>query len=163
VANYKARGADVSVLHDLMIHDIDLLHWLTGSEIESMNASGIKLISPELDTGTVSFKMKNGMMAFIHVSRVSPVAMRSIKITQDDAILSANTGIHELEKIEAGPGGNDPIKVTKWSVPKEDALQKETDAFVDSVLHKKAPVVSGMDGYKALKAVEDIQNMIEGR
>lgn len=163
VANYKARGADVSVLHDLMIHDIDLLYWLTGSEIESMNASGIKLISPELDTGTVSFKMKNGMMAFIHVSRVSPVAMRSIKITQDDAILSANTGIHELEKIEAGPGGNDPIQVTKWSVPKEDALQKETDAFIDSVLNKKAPVVSGMDGYKALKTVDDIQNMIEGR
>lgn len=161
VANYKARGADVSVLHDLMIHDMDLLYWLSGSEIESMSAAGIKLISPELDTGTVHVHMKNGLIAAIHVSRVSPVAQRSIRVIQPGGIFSANTGIHELEKIEAGEGPTEPIRVNKWSVPKEDALQKETDAFIEAVLHDTAPAVSGEDGYKALKAIEDVQALIE--
>ncbi len=161
VANYKARGADVSVLHDLMIHDMDLLYWLSGSEIESMHGAGIKLISSTMDTGTVSFKMKNGMLIHIHVSRVSPVAMRSIRITQDDCIITANTGTLELEKIEAGTGPNDAIKWTKWSVAKEDALQKETDAFIDAVLNDTECVVTGLDGYRALQSVEDVLKMIE--
>ncbi|QLY26804.1 Gfo/Idh/MocA family protein [Bdellovibrio sp. KM01] len=159
-APYKARGADVSVLHDLAIHDMDLLFWLTGSEIESFVASGSKLVSPELDTASISFKMKNGIHAIITVSRIAPVAQRSVRVVQDDCTLFANTGIHELEKVEKGPGGDELTKVTKWTVEKADALQKETDAFVDAVLNDKAPVVTGLDGLKALRAIEDIQKMI---
>lgn len=159
-APYKARGADVSVLHDLAIHDMDMLFWLSGSEIESMIASGSKLVSPELDTASISFKMKNGIHAIITVSRVSPVAQRSVRIVQDDCTIFANTGIHELEKVEKGPGGDELTKVTKWTVEKADALQKETDAFIDAVLNNKTPVVTGVDGLKALRAIEDIEKMI---
>ncbi|WP_413587217.1 Gfo/Idh/MocA family protein [Bdellovibrio sp. HCB274] len=159
-APYKARGADVSVLHDLAIHDMDLLFWLTGSEVESMIASGTKLISPELDTASISFKMKNGIHGIITVSRVSPVGQRSIRVVQDDCTIFANTGIHELEKVEKGPGGDELTKITKWTVEKADALQKETDAFIDAVLNDKTPVVTGLDGLKALRAIEDIQKMI---
>ncbi|WP_413561002.1 Gfo/Idh/MocA family protein [Bdellovibrio sp. HCB209] len=159
-APYKARGADVSVLHDLAIHDMDMLFWLSGSEIESMIASGSKLVSPELDTASISFKMKNGIHAIITVSRVSPVAQRSVRVVQDDCTIFANTGIHELEKVEKGPGGDELTKVTKWTVEKADALQKETDAFIDAVLNDKTPVVTGLDGLKALRAIEDIQKMI---
>ncbi|WP_413581148.1 Gfo/Idh/MocA family protein [Bdellovibrio sp. HCB288] len=159
-APYKARGADVSVLHDLAIHDMDLLFWLTGSEIESMICSGTKLISPELDTASISFKMKNGIHGIITVSRVSPVGQRSIRVVQDDCTIYANTGIHELEKVEKGAGGDELTKITKWTVDKADALQKETDAFVDAVLNNKTPVVTGLDGLKALRAIEDIQKMI---
>lgn len=161
MAPYKARGADVSVLHDLMIHDIDLLFWLTGSEIESMVASGTKLVSKELDTASVSFKMKNGVHGIINVSRVSPTTQRSIRVAQGNCTLLAQTGTHDLEMVEVGPGGEELVKVTKWTVTKEDALQKETDAFVDCVLNNKKPVVTGLDGLKALKAIEDIQRMIE--
>ncbi len=161
MAPYKARGADVSVLHDLMIHDMDLLLWLSGSEVETMVGSGTKLVSKELDTASVSFKMKNGMHAIINVSRVSPTTQRSVRVTQDDCTLFAHTGTHELEKVEVGPGGDELVKVTKWTVNKEDALQKETDAFIDCVLHNKTPVVTGLDGLKALQAIEDVQRMIE--
>ncbi|MBO9666926.1 MAG: Gfo/Idh/MocA family oxidoreductase [Bdellovibrio sp.] len=161
-APYKARGADVSVLHDLAIHDMDLLFWLADSEIESMIASGSKLVSPELDTASISFKMKNGIHAIITVSRISPVAQRSIRVVQDDCTIFANTGIHELEKVAKGSGTPDDLtKVTKWTVEKADALQKETDAFIDAVLNDKKPVVTGLDGLKALRAIEDIQKMIE--
>lgn len=159
-APYKARGADVSVLHDLAIHDMDLLYWLTGSEVESFIASGTKLVSPELDTASMSFKMKNGTHAIITVSRVSPVGQRSIRVVQDDCTIFANTGIHELEKVEKGPGGDELTKVTKWTVEKADALQKETDAFIDAVLNDKTPAVTGVDGLRALRAIEDIEKMI---
>lgn len=163
LANYKARGADVSVLHDLMIHDIDLMYWLSGSDVESFDAAGMKLISPELDTGTATFKMKNGITVIIQVSRVSPIAQRSIRVIQDDGILFANTGIHELEKVSAGNGATstEPIRVTKWTVSKEDALQKETDAFINAVLNNTDCTVTGLDGLKALKTVEDVVQMIE--
>ncbi len=158
-ATYKTRGADVSVLHDLMIHDLDLLYWLSGSEIETIMASGSILISAELDSCTASFKMKNGVLGIITVSRVSSAAQRSVRIVQDDCTLFANTGIHSLEKIEKGDGltADSLVKITQWTVDKADALQKETDAFIDSVLNNKAPVVSGLDGLKALRAVEAVQ------
>ncbi|MGZ3772639.1 MAG: Gfo/Idh/MocA family protein [Pseudobdellovibrionaceae bacterium] len=162
MAPYKTRGADVSVLHDLMIHDIDLLFWLTGSEIESMVASGTKLVSNELDTASVSFKMKNGIHGIINVSRVSTGTQRTIRVLQDDCTLFANTGTHELEKVEKGSGTPEElVKVTKWTVEKADALQKETDAFIACVLNKTVPVVTGLDGLKALKAIEDVQRMIK--
>lgn len=163
MAPYKARGADVSVLHDLMIHDIDLLFWLSGSEIDSMVASGTKLVSKELDTASVSFKMKNGVHGIINVSRVSTGTQRAIRVLQDDCTLFANTGSHELEKVEAGnESPEELVKATKWTVGKEDALQKETDAFIDCILNKTKPVVTGLDGLNALKAIEDVQRMIEG-
>jgi len=161
-ATYKSRGADVSVLHDLMIHDLDLLLWLAGSEIESMMGSGTRLISQELDTASVSFKMKNGIHGLITVSRVASNGQRSIRVAQPGTTLFANTGIHELEKVEPGNGGDELVKISKWTVAKEDALQKETDAFVSAVLHDKPLAVTGLDGLKALKAIEDVRKMIEG-
>jgi len=162
LATYKARGADVSVLHDLMIHDMDLLYWLTGSEIESFQASGSKLISKELDTAQVAVKMKNGVLGYIHVSRVSSNMQRWIRATQKASILFANTGTLELEKNEPG-SGETPVKVTSWTVTKEDALQKETDTFIDCVLNNKPLAVTGLDGLKSLKAIEDIKVAIEAK
>lgn len=161
MATFKTRGADVSVLHDLMIHDIDLLLWLSGSEIESMSGMGSKLISQEMDIACVSFKMKNGVQALINVSRVASAMTRSVRIVQDDATYLAQTGTHEIEKIEKGPGGEEPVKITKWTVEKTDALQTETDAFIEAVVQNKETAVTGDDGLKALKAIEEIRSMIE--
>ncbi|MBS1970566.1 MAG: Gfo/Idh/MocA family oxidoreductase [Bdellovibrionales bacterium] len=162
LATYKARGADVSVLHDLMIHDMDLLFWLTGSEIESYIASGSKLISKELDTAQVAVKMKNGILVDINVSRVSANMQRWIRVTQKNSILFANTGSMEMEKCEAG-SGDTPVKITQWTVTKEDALQKETDAFIDAVMNNKPTAVTGLDGLKSLKAIEEIKAAIEAK
>lgn len=162
-APFKARGADVSVLHDLMIHDLDLLYWLSGSEVSQFEASGVKLITQELDTVSATFKMKNGIHGVIKVSRVSPVAERSIRVIQSDAIIHANTGTLEIEKIEKGTDLQaDPLKVTKWTVAKADALQAEEDAFIAAVLNKTAAVVTGEDGYKALAGITEIENRILG-
>jgi predicted dehydrogenase len=162
MAPYKTRGADVSVLHDLMIHDMDLLFWLSGSDIESMMCAGTKLVSKELDTATVSIKMRNGVLGIINVSRVSSGTQRSVRVLQDDCTLFANTGTHELEKVESGAGGDELVKITRWTVDKADALQKETDSFVQAVLRKQPLEVNGMDGLQALRAIEEVRRMIEG-
>jgi predicted dehydrogenase len=162
LATYKARGADVSVLHDLMIHDMDLLYWLSESEIETYMASGSRLISAELDTAQVAVKMKSGLLVDINVSRVSSNMQRWIRVTQKESILYANTGTLELEKCEPG-SGDTPVKITHWTVTKEDALQKETDAFIDAVVNNKPLAVTGLDGLKSLKAIEDIKKAIEAR
>lgn len=162
LATYKARGADVSVLHDLMIHDIDLLLWLSGSEIESMICSGASLVSKELDSASVSVKMKNGLHAVINVSRVSSQMQRSIRVIESAHTLVANTGTLEIEKATKTGNSEDPISYQKWTVEKADALQSETDAFVHAVLNDTEPVVTGLDGLKALKTIEDILHRIEG-
>ncbi|MBK9321457.1 MAG: Gfo/Idh/MocA family oxidoreductase [Bdellovibrionaceae bacterium] len=160
LATYKPRGADVSVLHDLMIHDMDLIYWLSQSEIETFEASGSKLISSELDTAQVVFKMKSGLIAEVNVSRVSSNMQRWIRVTQKESILMANTGTLELEKCEAGSGEN-PVQIQQWTVTKEDALQNETDGFVNAVLNDTEVVVSGLDGLKSLRAIEDVKRRIE--
>lgn len=160
LATYKPRGADVSVLHDLMIHDMDLIYWLSQSEIETFEASGSKLISSELDTAQVVFKMKSGLIAEVNVSRVSSNMQRWIRVTQKESILMANTGTLELEKCEAGSGEN-PVQIQQWTVTKEDALQNETDGFVNAVLNDTEVVVSGLDCLKSLRAIEDVKRRIE--
>jgi predicted dehydrogenase len=162
LATYKARGADVSVLHDLMIHDMDLLYWLSESEIETCLVSGSKLISAELDTAQVSFQMKSGLLANIHVSRVSSNMQRWIRVTQKNSVLYANTGSLELEKCEAG-SAEAPVKITTWNVPKDDALQKETDAFIAAVKNNTPVAVSGEDGLRTLRAIEDLKVKIENK
>lgn len=161
-APYNLRGADVSVLHDLMIHDIDLLFALSGSEIESVEAFGSQLVSAELDIASASFRMKNGIRAMIHVSRVATQSQRSIRVVEDDFTLFVDSALHQFEKVQKGPGGEELTQVTRWSVDKADALQSETDAFIDSVVKKTKPPVTGEDGLKALQAVEQIRKIIEG-
>lgn len=159
MAPYKERGADVSVLHDLMIHDIDMLYNLTGSAIKSMTASGSKLISPELDVASVSMVMESGVHALINVSRIATNTVRSVRVVQEGSTLFANTGTHELEKVEKGTA-EEPIRITKWTLEKADALQAETDAFIKAVLNNEEPVVTGVDGLRALKTIEEIEKLI---
>lgn len=162
LAPYKSRGADVSVLHDLMIHDIDLLLWLSDSEIASIECSGSRLVSKELDTATITVKMKSGLHALISVSRVAAQTQRTLRVIQKDSTLFANTGTLELEKASKTNNPEEPIQYDRWTAEKADALQSETNAFVKCILDNSAPTVTGLDGLKALKTIEEILHRIEG-
>ncbi len=156
---FKTRGSDVSVLHDLMIHDLDLLLWLSGSEISSFEATGTTLLSKTTDVATAYIKMKNGLESFISVSRAAPTGQRSIRALELQQVLFANTGTMELQKVEKGSEA-EPMKVTSWTVDRKDALQLETEAFVNCVLKDEKPQVTGEDGLKALAWIEKIHQKI---
>lgn len=156
---FKTRGSDVSVLHDLMIHDLDLLLWLSQSEIASFDIVGTSLLSQSTDVALAYLKMKNGLESTISVSRAAPLGLRSIRALSKDHILFANTGTQELQKVEKG-SDPDPMKVTNWTVDKKDALQAETEAFVHCVLKDEKPLVTGEDGLKALMWIEKLHQKI---
>ncbi|MEK6774062.1 MAG: Gfo/Idh/MocA family oxidoreductase [Bdellovibrionota bacterium] len=157
---FKARGSDVSVLHDLMIHDLDLLLWMSQSEILDFEVTGVTLLSKSTDVATAYLKMKNGIEAAISVSRAAPLAQRSIRSICKGQILFANTATMELQKIEKGTEA-EPMKITNWTVDKKDALQIETQSFFDCITKNQKPEVTGEDGLKALIWIEKIHKKIE--
>lgn len=152
-AAFKARGSDVSVVYDLMIHDIDLLFSLTGSDIQDYFVSGSKLASKEMDSIQGSFKMKNGMTSTISVSRVSPKMVRSVKAYGKEKIVFANTATLELEiqNKNANPANADDLVLNQtMQVNKVDALQEETNHFVDCVLGNAKPKITAEDGLRSM-------------
>ncbi len=160
-APFNTRGSDVSVLHDLMIHDIDLMLWLCPGLIENFMASGAKILTKELDVAKGQFQISSGCQVHITVNRMAAQTVRQIQVIQKDAVLLAQTGTLMLEKTEpVGIKETPPIKVTQWQVEKADALQRETDAFIAAVQNQAPLVVTGEDGLKALQWVEKIQNRI---
>lgn len=166
-APFKLRGADVSVLHDLMIHDIDLMFWLaagnTGEKMEVKNwlATGAKILTEALDTAQATFELSHGVIVHINVNRMAAQTIRQIQVVQKDAILSVQTGTLQIEKVEPISAQSEaPLRVNTWMVEKADALQGETDDFIDAVLSDRRPTVTGEDGLQALLWVETLQKRI---
>ena len=154
-APYKARGAEVSVLHDLMIHDLDLLFSLDPSSYEITFAQGSKQISPTLDWATVGFRFQSKRSAVISVSRLAQNMSRSVRIGTEKQILIGNFQTNEIEL------GGEKSEIIQ--VPKSDNLLQETETFIRSVTENLPLLVKGEDGLKALEAVEKIEAFILAR
>lgn len=170
MGSFRARGSDVSVLFDLMIHDVDLMYWLAGIghqssplksvEVESFLGSGSCIVTPQIDTASVSCHLNNGIFANINVSRVHPSVHRGIRVVTDKFVFQANTGAMTLEKVSLNPSPQDRddlILTSMQNIEKKDALQAETDAFINCVINDTKPVVSGEDGLRALLLVDLIE------
>ncbi len=170
LAPYSARGADVSVVHDLMIHDVDvLLHWM-GSEVERVDASGVPLITKEPDIANARITFSGRRVANLTASRISMKRMRKFRIFQEDAYIAVDFDKKRAEiirRVPKGtpkslpiPGADDKdlrVTVKKTRAKKnEDALAKEVNAFLTAVRDDAPPLVSGRAGMKALEVVEEI-------
>ena len=153
---FKARGADVSVVHDLMIHDLDLLMSLNPGPVLSIQAQGKKLKSQSFDWAVVWMAFASGLKVCLKASRVSSVATRVIRSFDQEALWTVNLNNCEIEKVQFGFGFDTPLASEKIIIEKVDGLQKETDIFIDSVMSDKSPMISGEDGMKALELVERI-------
>jgi predicted dehydrogenase len=155
---FRTRGADVSVLHDLMIHDIDLLHWLSGSQIKFVKAATAKkIISATYDIADVCVELENGMQAVISASRVSAMPTRTMRVIGQNLCLDANTGLLEVSLSKPGLLTDlEPMQIEKINLEKTDALAAETEHFVNAVLGKQSLMVTGQDGLNAMYAIEKI-------
>lgn len=159
MAPFKARGADVSVLHDLMIHDLDILNFLLPEKWQINQVNGNQICGGSLDTAQVSLTSETGKTASIQVSRVNSAPVRQIRLICDHEVITAQSGTHEFEKVSRG-SEQEPMKIEKWQLEKVDALQSETDAFISAVKNHSKPAVSLQDGILALTQVEDILQRI---
>ncbi|QSH40117.1 Gfo/Idh/MocA family oxidoreductase [Lentisphaerota bacterium ZTH] len=153
------RGTEVSVVLDLMIHDIDLVLTMVDAEVERFDAVGIPVLSSTEDIVSVRIKFENGSCANMTASRVSEDPQRRFRVFQEDTYISMDYGTHSgmvLKKNRVGLARKD------ISLDEKNALAAELEDFIRSVKATKAngkvepPKVDGCDGLKALKLAEDI-------
>lgn len=175
LAQFNPRGTEVSVILDLMIHDIDIILHLVNSEIKHISASGVAVMTETPDIANVRIEFHNGCVANLTSSRISMKKMRKMRLFQKDAYI----GIDFLEKkteiirlkgdedeedlftfdIET-PNGARSIAVENPVVQEVNAIKAELTAFRDSIKDNSKTVVSELDGYQALDVAHQILNKI---
>jgi predicted dehydrogenase len=164
LAPFKQRGTDVSVVLDLMIHDIDLIQELVGEPIENIDAVGAKIFSGEIDIVNARIHFKGGCVANTTASRISLKQERKIRIFQDDAYLSIDMQQKILtvirKKDEAPVDSPAQVAIEEESYDQGDALLAEIQAFVAAIRNSTPPVVSGEDGLRALETAIKITELV---
>jgi predicted dehydrogenase len=165
LAPFRQRGTDVSVVLDLMIHDIDLIQELVGTPIESIDAVGSPIFSGELDIVNARIRFRGGCVANTTASRISLKQERKIRIFQDDAYLSIDLQqkiLTVIRKKDAAPVESPAqVAIEEESFEQGDALLAQIEAFLRSVRERSAPVVSGEDGLRALETAIRITELVQ--
>lgn len=161
LAPFRVRGSDVSVLHDLTIHDIDLVNWIFGSEINSFEIAGKKLIKNTYDDVSIRIFLKNGTQVSINNSRICPQIVRNYRAVTDSETIFVNTANLEMEMLK--PADKDPFyTLEKTAFEKVDALALEADHFLKAVKGEKPPAITGREALKALMDVEKFIQKLDG-
>tara|TARA_Y100001960_G_scaffold325624_1_gene408319 strand:+ start:670 stop:1653 length:984 start_codon:yes stop_codon:yes gene_type:complete len=156
ISPYKSRGTDVNVILDLMVHDLDLILSLVDSPLVSLDAAGAPVISQSEDIAGARLKFANGCVANITASRISLKTERKMRIFEPNTYVTVDFDsqlIRTLHKVEGSVlPGIPKIDSEEHQYDEGDALEKEIASFVDAVVSKRQPIVSGEDGVKALEA-----------
>jgi predicted dehydrogenase len=162
---FKDRCTDVSVVLDLMIHDIDIILNFVKSDIKTIHASGISVISNHVDIANARLSFETGCVANVTASRISTKNERKIRLFQKDAYVSVDFANHDItliQKSAMSSGGVVPgAEIQKLSFLKGDALEDELTAFIKAVTLRQQPEVTGQMGRDALKIALHIMDQIQ--
>ncbi len=178
LAPYTVRGTDVPVVLDKMIHDIDILLSLVKSEVASLEATGMSIITNSLDMANARIQFKNGTTASLMSSRIAQDDVRKIKLFQKNlySTIDLLKGTTEIYKIKQNKSSNSDvlkyaefhrngkkqfISYMKPDIKKHDALELELRNFSNSIIGKEKPIVDGKAGAEALAIALDIQKIIK--
>jgi predicted dehydrogenase len=180
LAQFKPRGTDVAVVLDLMIHDIDVILSLARSEVVDVDASGVAVVSDEIDIANARIKFASGAVANVTASRISQNPMRKLRIFERDAYLSIDFAAKSAEifrlvsqddaarsaslqfnlgEIECAERKLNII-YERPDVNDLNPLHHELVLFRTVISSKTAPIVSGIDGLRALEVAESIMASI---
>lgn len=157
---FAPRGTEVSVVLDLMIHDLEIILHLVQSEVVHLHAVGVPVLSTSEDIANVRLSFANGCVANVTASRISPEALRKIRIFQEDAYISLDYR-NQSGEIYRKLG----FRIEKKDVPieKDEPLLRELSSFVTCVREHITPRVGGRQAVNALKlAVQIVQKIREG-
>jgi predicted dehydrogenase len=186
LSQFKPRAIDVSVIHDLMIHDIDIVLWMVGSEIEKIDANGVELITNTPDIANARLTFKNGAVANLTASRISANPMRKLRVFQPNAYISIDFGKPDVEVFrmtdadnpeKTMPIGNNSVPATmlgtidagtknkaimfeKPAIPQINAIAEEQTAFANSIINNQPIAVSAEEAAEALRIAELIAEQI---
>lgn len=176
LAQFNPRGTEVSVILDLMIHDIDIILSLVKSEVKSIAANGVTVMTETPDIANVRIEFNNGCVANLTSSRISMKKMRKMRLFQKDAYI----GVDFLEKkteiirlktnedinaftfdVETPAGGTKTIAVINPPAPEVNAIKMELEKFRDAIVNNTPTIVSGFDGFRAMEVAHQILQKIK--
>ncbi|MDP9197990.1 MAG: Gfo/Idh/MocA family oxidoreductase [Pseudomonadota bacterium] len=167
LAPFKVRGTDVSVVLDLMIHDIDLVEHMVQSPIATIDAIGAPVFTDEIDIANARIRFENGCVADVTASRISLKAERKIRIFQADAYLSIDLQQKLLTTVRRPAvmleGEMPAVTVEERSFEPGDALLAEVESFLEAIARGSRPVVTGEDGLRALETAMRIAELVGRR
>jgi predicted dehydrogenase len=159
LAPFKGRGADVNVILDVMIHDLDVILSLVDSKPTKASAVGIPVLMDDIDIANARIEFANGAIANVTASRVSTTPQRRFRVFQPNQYVSIDFGNGEVRRVTKDGEwreGAPPLREETWNLEKGDALLAETRAFVEAIVADKPCVVSGADGLASLELAEMI-------
>lgn len=161
---FKERGLDVSVVLDLMIHDIDIILNFVRSKVKNIYAAGVPVISDNADIANARLEFENGCVANVTASRISIKNERKIRMFQKNAYVSVDFAKREITVIHPDGTANTGIipgmAVDQRCFTQADALEDELKSFVKAVANRQAPEVTGQMGRDALKIALSIMDQI---
>jgi predicted dehydrogenase len=177
LSDFNPRGNDVSVIMDLMIHDIDIVLNTVKSKVKSINASGVSIISDSPDIANARIEFENKCVANLTASRISLKKMRKTRIFQKDAYISIDFLEKELQivKIKDADESNSNLsmviktnsgkdKVIYFENPEileENSILNELESFAESINKKTLSKVTLLDGYEAVAIANEIMDQIQ--
>ena len=177
LAEFNPRGTDVSVVLDLMIHDIDVILSIVKSEVKDIKANGVSVLSDTPDICNARVEFDNGCVANFTASRISMKNMRKSRIFQSNAYIAVDflekkSEVVQMKDVEGegdpyamiidlGDKGAKEIIFDQPDIQANNAILEELKSFYYSISNNVRSEVSAMDGYKALKLATDIVALID--
>lgn len=175
---FNPRGTDVSVVLDLMIHDLDIILSMVASPVKEVHASGVAVVSDTVDIANARIVFENACVANLTASRISMKQMRKIRFFQRDAYVSLDLFDKEAQVIrlydtdiqppEDGQhfelntqSGKKTIHLDMPKIEPVNSIKLELETFAESIVHDRRPKVNGEDGMRALELAYQITAAIE--
>ena len=174
LAQFNPRGTDVSVILDLMIHDIDIILSLVKSNVKNISANGVAVMSDTPDIANVRIEFDNGCVANLTSSRISMKKMRKMRLFQKDAYIGIDFLAKKTEIIKLNTpddkhvftfdiethSGKKTIAVANPVIPEGNAIKMELQAFAAAITHNRETPVTVQDGFRAMDVAHQILEKI---
>ena len=174
LSQFNPRGTEVSVILDLMIHDIDIILSIVKSDVKNISASGVSVMTETPDIANVRIEFDNGCVANLTSSRISMKKMRKIRLFQKDSyigidFLNKKTEIIKLKEPQDAnvfafeietPAGRKTIAIANPVIPEINAIKRELEEFKYAIINNTKTVVSEMDGLMAMDVAHQILEKI---
>jgi predicted dehydrogenase len=165
LGTFPERSLDIDVIFDLMIHDLDLLLTVVKSEVVSVEAVGVNVLTPKADIANARLRFASGCIANLTASRISRERVRKARFFQKDAYVSIDFAAQELEvyRLVQHASTRPIIHGGKMDVSREEPLRRELEDFVDAVRTGRSPGVTGRDGRDALALATLVAEKMESQ
>jgi predicted dehydrogenase len=164
LAPFKARGTDVDVILDLMIHDLDLALALARAPIEQVSASGFRVLTDAIDIANARIEFADGAIASVSASRVSQAPVRKLRVFRHDGYVSADLQEQKLRYVrKSGAAGAGGIEAEERGFERTDELQAQAGEFLRAVRERARPLVSGEQGRAVLALALEVGRLVDER